>query len=384
MFYQHYLSALASGMGCLSVTLYFKPVIWAQMFFALSGAITSGFYLSQVLGDETENFEGTVLYPKAGFNDLITITAQNQTPYDTSLGYFVGDITLTFVELVIQNFLMNFTIPLVIINSINHKESKGVYDPTQYYNCSVGPRVALTVIGVLIVLVGTVQGFLSWYFLFGGTLLLAPITNLNYMLYFTVAAGIVPPLRHAKPPAQKGEVLLEGKKGLRRVDEDELSYYHNTRFSAYNVLYIMGLFLTWLTIFGSLMMNINWSQDNNLGGAVCTPYSNVTRVLAGEQTLRFYTTQHITYGNLSYSVGTTNLVALQELNLRTQNNIKAVWNFSCVDLWMNWSLFALFTVFFILHCSLYSYDPTKGGTVQPYQDRGSYGSAVAQIGFLGS
>ena len=363
MFYQHYLTAISSGFGCLAITVQYRPILWAQLLLAACGFVSSSMYLSQIVGDETLNFQGMVEYPKLGLENIVSITAQNTTLYDYSLGLFVGDIVLTFVEL-LQNLLLNFFLPALILKRLSQQdqEDKQESKAPKLEDCDIWQRVFYSVVGILIIVVGIVQGFLAWYFLIDGILLLAPITNLNYMLYFITAAGIVPAWRNL------GENNQMADRGISPPFSPEHSYYEQSKPSAYNWAYMIALAITWLLAFGSIFVNLNWSQENNIGGGICPSYDNTTLVMSGQQTLNYFSTQRITYGNLTSDL-IVNSESYLDLVARTENNIKAVYSFTCSDLWLNWIVFGLFTVFMLLHAALMLYKGGREDVDGPRQQR---------------
>jgi hypothetical protein len=367
MFYQHYLTAIASGFGCLAITVQYRPILWAQLLLAICGFVSSSMYLSQIVGDETLNFQGTVEYPKLALENIVSITAQNTTKYDYSLGLFVGDIVLTFVEL-LQNLLLNVFLPALILKRLSQQDNDPPVRESKapsLEHCDLTLRVTYSVLGMLIVIIGIVQGFLAWYFLIGGILLLAPITNLNYMLYFVTAAGIAPAWRTNTDP-------LTSERGVIPPSSPEDGYYAKTKPSAYNWAYMITLGVTWLLAFGSILVNLNWSQENNIGGGICPSYENTTLVMSGQQTLNYFSTQHITYGNLTADV-VVNSESYIDLVSRTENNIKAVYSFTCSDLWLNWIIFGLFTAFMLLHASLMLFKGDVGDNTSKSSSRvGTY------------
>jgi hypothetical protein len=351
MFYQHYLTAISSGLGCLAITVQYRSVLWAQIFFALGGLVSSGMYLSQIAGDETLNFSGTIGYPKLAQSDIITITAANITRYDKSLGLFIGDIVLTSVEF-LQNLLLNVFIPWFILILLSRQDHLDIFQDTsktpRLEHCDIWQRILYTVTGIFIVIIGIVQGFLAWYFLIDGVLLLSPITNLNYMLYFVTAAGIVPAWR----TLGDNNGLVE--RGISPPSSPEDEYYRKSYASAYNWAYMLALGVTWVLALCSLFVNLSWSQENNIGGGICPSYENTTLVMSGQQTLNYFEAQLITYGNLTSTV-IVNSAPYNALVVKTENNIRAVYSFTCSDLWLNWILLALFTGFMCLHAFLMSY-----------------------------
>jgi len=343
MFYQHYFSAISSGFGCLVTVLQLKVVIWAQVITAFIGVLCGCFYLGQLMtGAWTDNFLGTVAYPKGNSITYFNITAQNETIYDYSYALFTTNIALTFVEIIGQNLIMNVILPIYILSKV----SEGAFNESNY-EAGVCTRAVMSAIGTLIVITGVVQGGMSLYFLFAGILPLTLITNLNYYVYFITAAGLIPALRCSKT---EDIIALSKYNG-------EADYYSDTRPSAYNFIYLIALILTWVTTGGSIIANINWSNENNLGGALCPTSVNASMVMYGAQTLRYADTQLITYQNLTSTVSGDALTALED---RTTHNVEAITNYSCADIWINAIIFILFTVFIILHGVLIGYKKCCG------------------------
>lgn len=330
MFYQHYFSALASGFYCLVLSSQMPVLSFIQLILGVFAFLCNCFYLGEAMGGSwTGNFEGENTYPRSAFEPKkFDITAENLTEYSFAYALYVTDIGWTWGVMFLQNIVLNIILPGILFSGTFQSAScESKWDCNQ----RMGSLIAHVTIGGVIAAIGVFQGFLSFVFIGNGIILLNLSPNLMYMLYFMVVAGLVPPPKVSKN--DNGDYVNEA---------EEIS---TRKPGCYNYTYLVFYGIVWVVTYFNVVFTANWSQFNNLGGFLCTSFENVTEVMSGERSLYFDDQEVITYTNLTGEVsqsGYPNRVRM------TQDNIQAIFDFSCIDLWLNWIVLALSLVMFLL------------------------------------
>lgn len=329
MFYQHYFSAIASGLYCLAISTNYVHTLVIQAIFGGFAIVCNCFYLAQSMGGSwTGNFDGTKQYPFGFSPKTFEITAYNQTEYDFAYGIFVGDIVLTFCVLFIQNVILNLILPVVMYHFM--AERANAQDRNCNWNCQQKSpsRVTMTVLGGIVVAIGAVEGVISMYLAASGTIVLTQTTNPMYLLLFMVTCGMYPP---------------------HRIDHQRVATYEDQVYEETRPGWTTGLYLTffaiiWLLAGGNISINATWSNYNELGGYLCPSLENVTDTLSGGRNLTYYDLQIVTWDNLTGIVSQSGYPGRVQ---KTQESIQAVTSFTCLDIWFNWIILMLSLAMFI-------------------------------------
>lgn len=348
MFYQQNAIGLAIGFYFLGTILQEQLVFAIQAFFGMISFITNSFYLNELMtgGDWTNNFEGSRLYPQFASPVFLT-TAQNLTNYDPSYNAYVGVVSMTFIELFFA-FAFHFVIPMMIFREFYVTSStprRPRFNMCSDKNIS-HERMCCSWLAIILVIIGFIQCIFSFYFVANGIILLKPIGNVNFLVFTFMVITIFPPLYNAIPNTEESWALYIYDVRL----YNEKSYMKLSMVSTNRILYVVGMTLTFAFTLTSLVLTNEWMSVNNVGGG-CASLANFTAVFNGTQEINYNDIQIITYTNL-----TANELPSSPLISKTLNVILESQVFTCLDTFIDWTIFLIFFIIYMLQLYLVMYN----------------------------